>query len=170
MSWLSGFDKRRTTLWLVALAAVCAAWLLASTAAHAATYRVDRFSITDNHFDFGDGSLNNISGRPNDDGRLDWNLVAGKWEPRVLGRIYVNNASGDCVRLRMVVGLTTGAATYTDNFSDFCAPNGQTWYHEVDYAPISSANVIWVQVQLQSASSAAGAWVTEGSSLLYFHP
>jgi hypothetical protein len=78
----------------------------------ATLYRTDRFSITDEHFDFGDGNLNNITGRPTEISRLDWILDAGEWEPTVIGRTYINNASGDCVRLQMVVGLCTGVATY----------------------------------------------------------
>lgn len=102
------------------LGVVCALGLMSASPAQAAVQRTDRFSITDEHFDFGDDTLGNISGRPDADGRLEWDLVAGKWEPRLVGRLFINNASGECIRIQMVViyqNLVT--TTHTDTASDF---------------------------------------------------
>lgn len=153
------------------LAVVCALGLISANPAQAAVQRTDRFSITDEHFDFGDGSLGNISGRPTADGRLEWDLVDGTWEPRLLGRLFINNANGECIRIQMVVIYQNGVTTTdTDNLSDFCAPNGKTWYSEVDFHPVSSAYVASVYFRLQSAPAGGWAFSTEATSVPYLAP
>jgi hypothetical protein len=161
----------RTALRILMLAVVCALGLISASPAQAVVQRTDRFSITDEHFDFGDDTLGNISGRPDADGRLEWDLVAGKWEPRLVGRLFINNASGECIRIQMVViyqNLVT--TTHTDTASDFCAPSGQTWYHEVDFRPVSSAYVASVYFRLQSAPAGGWAFSTEKTTVPYVAP
>ncbi|MFI5837233.1 hypothetical protein ACIA5A_26520 [Micromonospora sp. NPDC051300] len=153
------------------LTGVGALGLVGAVPAQAAVQRTDRFSITDQHFDFGDGDLGNVSGRPQSDGRLEWDLVAGRWEPRLLGRLYVNNASGECVRIQMVVVYQNGVTTTeTDSASDFCAPNGQTWRSEVDFRPVSSAYVASVHFRLQSAPAGGWQFSTEATTVPYPAP
>ena len=75
------------------------------------------------------------------------------------------------MRIQLWVQYTDfSQATYTDSGEDFCAATGQTWRTDIDYAPVSSPDVLSMQVRLQSAPSINGPWVTEGSSPLYFHP
>ncbi|MCG5468928.1 hypothetical protein LADH09A_002829 [Micromonospora sp. LAH09] len=156
---------------IVILAGVCVLGLIGANPAQAAVQRTDRFSITEQHFDFGDGDLGNVSGRPKSDGRLEWDLVAGRWEPRLVGRLYINNASGECVRIQMVVVYQNGVTTTdTDSLSDFCAPNGQTWRSEVDFRPVSSAYVASVYFRLQSAPAGGWAFSTEATTGSYAAP
>jgi hypothetical protein len=162
---------RRTVARIVTLAAVCAAGLIGAVPAQAAVQRTDRFSITEPHFDFGDGDLGNLSGRPASDGRLEWDLVAGRWEPRLLGRLYINNASGECARIQMVVIYQNGVTTtHTDTASDFCAPGGATYRSEVDFEPVSSAYVANVYFRLQSAPAGGWAFSTEATTVMYPAP
>ncbi|MEU8217606.1 hypothetical protein AB0C47_17750 [Micromonospora taraxaci] len=163
--------SRTATRLLAVPLVVCALGLVGASPAQAAVQRTDRFSITEQHFDFGDGDLGNISGDPKADGRLEWDLVNGTWAPRLLGRIYINNASGECVRVQMVVTYQNGVVvTYTDSVSDFCAPNGRTWYSDVDFRPVSSTYVANVVVRLQSAPAGGWSFATEGASAPYFAP
>lgn len=162
---------RRTAVRILTPAVVCAIGLTGASPAQAAVQRTDRFSITEQHFDFGDGDLGNISGRPASDGRLEWDLVAGRWEPRLLGRLYINNASGECVRIQMVAVYQNGVTTtHTDTDSDFCAPNGATWRDEVDFRPVSSAYVASVYFRLQSAPAGGWAFSTEATTVPYLAP
>ncbi|MDG4838899.1 hypothetical protein O7631_20480 [Micromonospora sp. WMMD967] len=162
--------SRTATRLLAVPLVVCALGLIGANPAQAAV-RTDRFSITERHFDFGDGDLGNISGDPKADGRLEWDLVNGTWEPRLLGRIYINNASGECVRVQMVITYQNGVVvTYTDNASEFCAPNGRTWYNDVDFTPVRSPYVASVVVRLQSAPAGGWSFATEGASAPYFTP
>jgi hypothetical protein len=162
---------RRTVARVLAVAAVAAGGLAVAGPAQAVVQRTDRFSITEPHFDFGDGDLGNLSGRPASDGRLEWDLVAGRWEPRLLGRLYINNASGECVRIQMVVVYQNGVTvTYTDNVSDFCAPGGATFRSEVDFEPVSSAYVANVHFRLQSAPAGGWSFSTEATSATYSAP
>lgn len=153
------------------LAVVCALGLISASPAQAAVQRTDRFSITEPHFDFGDGDLGNVSGKPKSDGRLEWDLVAGKWEPRLVGRLYINNASGECIRIQMVVIYQNGVTnTHTDGGSDFCAPDGATWRSEVDFRPISSTYVAFVYFRLQSAPAGGWSFSTEATTIPYLAP
>jgi len=160
----------KTVTRLLVLPVVCAIGLIGASPAQAVT-RTDRFSITKAHFDFGDGDLGSISGNPKADGRLEWELVNGAWEPRLLGRVYINNASGECVRIQMVITYENGmAVTYTDNVSEFCAPNGKAWHNEVDYSPVSSPYIAHIVVRLQSAPAGGWAFSTEEASGPYLVP
>lgn len=140
--------------------------------AHATVYRVDEFKITEPHFDFGDGRLHDVSGRPTEDGRLDWNKnTFGQWEPTLVGRIWVNNARDECVRVQMTVEYDNGfTQTYTDSSSDFCAPTGQTWYNDVNFRPVADQYVHAVTIKLQCAESSSDPWVTVGQSARYVEP
>ncbi|MFJ6151522.1 hypothetical protein [Micromonospora profundi] len=163
------FSKTATRLLMLPM--VCALALIGASPAQAAVQRTDRFSITQPHFDFGDGDLGNISGDPKADGRLEWDLVNGAWEPRLLGRIYINNASGECVRVQMVITYQNGVVVpYTDSASDFCAPNGRTWYSDVDFSPVSSPYIANVVVRLQSAPAGGWSFSTEEASGPYLVP
>jgi len=163
---------RRTGLRTLVVAMVVAAGLSIAGVAHATVYRVDEFKITENHFDFGDGRLHDVSGRPTDDGRLDWvQNSPGVWEPTLVGRIWVNNARNECVRVQMMVEYDNGfIETYTDYGSDFCAPTGQTWFEDVNFSPVTSQYVHAVTIKLQSAESSGDPWVTEGQSARYVEP
>jgi hypothetical protein len=163
---------RRTGLRAAVVGLVCTLGLSVAGVAHATVYRVDEFKITEVHFDFGDGRLHDISGRPTDNGRLDWiQNTAGIWEPTLVGRIWVNNARDECVRVQMMIEYDNGfIQTYTDTTSDFCAPTGQTWYSDVDYSPVADQYVHAVTIKLQSAESSGDPWVTEGQSARYVEP
>jgi hypothetical protein len=143
-------------------AMTCVGALLIPTVASAAPIDVDYFTITANHVDFGNGNLGNISGRPTDDGQLDWNLVGGELEPRLIGKIFLNNTSGGCGRMQLTYNWSGADVTYSD--STWCAPNGQTWYANVDFAPFADASITSVTVRLQYKTSSGAAWTTAGSS------
>lgn len=163
---------RRTGLRALVVALVVAMGLGIAGVAHATVYRVDEFKITEPHFDFGDGRLHDISGRPTEDGRLDWVMnTTGIWEPTLIGRIWINNARDECVRVQMMVEYDNGyTATYTDYSSDFCAPTGQTWYDDVNFSPVADQYVHAVTIKLQCAESSSDPWVTVGQSARFVEP
>jgi hypothetical protein len=164
--------RQRTGLRALVVALAVTMGLGVAGVAHATVYRVDEFKITESHFDFGDGRLHDVSGRPTDDGRLDWVMnTAGVWEPTLVGRIWINNARDECVRVQMMVEYDNGfIETYTDTSSDFCAPNGQTWFDDVNFRPVASQYVHAVTIKLQCAESSGDPWVTAGLSARYVEP
>ncbi|MBF9127903.1 hypothetical protein I0C86_02650 [Plantactinospora sp. S1510] len=161
---------RRTAIRILMLAVVCALGLIGASPAQASVERTDRFSILDEGHDFGEGELNGW-GRPSADARLEWDLVAGRWEPRLVGRLFLNNANGECIRIQMVAIYQNGVTTtHSDDSSEFCAPNGRTWYNDVDFTPVSSAYVAVVYFRLQSAPAGGWTFSTEAQSLPFLAP
>lgn len=136
--------------------------LLIPGVANAAIIDVDEFKLTAHHVDFGNGNLGNISGKPTEDGRLDWHLLGSDIEPRLIGKIFLNNTSGGCGRMQMTYNWSGADVTYTD--STWCAPDGKTWYAFVDFAPFADPTITSVTVKLQFKEPGSNTWSTVESS------
>jgi len=155
----------RTAMRLVVAAALCLGGVLAATPAHAtdpAVEDTDYFMITARHADFGDGNLGNISGKPSENGKLEWYFIGNEWVPLLTGRIFINNASGSCVRMQMTFNWSGADVTHSDD--TYCAPNGQTWYADIYFAPFGDASITSVTVKLQYRQESYDPWSTVGSS------
>ena len=118
---------RRTALGILLAAVMSVLGLISASPAQAAE-RTDWFSMAAPEVDFGAVGISWPSGNPVSDGLLDWSLVAGRWEPRLAGLLFINNARDKCVRIQMVVTYQNGfRTTHTDTESDFCAPDGKSY-------------------------------------------
>ncbi|WP_020523858.1 hypothetical protein [Catelliglobosispora koreensis] len=148
---------------LLAALGLSLAAVLVPSAAHAVIVDIDYFKITAQHADFGDGNLGNISGRPTQDGELEWDLTAGVYTPRLDGKVWINNSADSCVRLQLVYAVSN-AADPTHTTGTWCAPDGGTWYGWVSFAPFASAYITQVTVKLQFQEEPGGPWVTVGQS------
>jgi hypothetical protein len=148
---------------LLFAAATAAGIILAPSAAHAVIVDIDYFKITANHADFGDGKLHDISGRPTEDGELEWDLTGGIYTPRLDGKVWINNSADSCVRMQLTYALSNAAdPTYTTG--TWCAPDGKTYFGWVSFAPFASAYITQVTVKLQFQEDPGDAWVTVGQS------
>ncbi len=155
----------RTSIKLLIAGALCLGTVFSASAAHAtdpAVVDTDYFMITAHHADFGDGSLGNISGKPSQNGKLEWYFLGGEYVPLLTGRAFINTASGSCVRMQMTVYAAGADLTYSDD--TWCAPNGQTWYADIYFAPVSDATITSVTIKLQYREKSYDPWTTVGSS------
>lgn len=155
----------RIAMRLLVAAALCLGSALAATPAHAtdpAVEDTDYFMITARHADFGDGNLGNISGKPTENGKLEWYFIGGEWVPLLTGKIFINNARDACARMQMTINWSGADVTYSDD--TYCAPNGQTWYANIYFAPFGDASITSVTVKLQYREKSYDPWETVGSS------
>jgi hypothetical protein len=155
----------RTAMRLLVAAALGVGATLSASPAYAtdpAVVDTDRFMITAKHADFGDGNLGNISGKPTENGKLEWYFIGGEFVPLLTGKVFINNASGSCVRMQMTFNWSGADVTHSDD--TYCAPNGQTWYADIYFAPFSDATITSVTVKLQYREKSYDPWTTVGSS------
>jgi hypothetical protein len=152
----------RTAMRLLVVAATCLGTALSASAAQAAVVDTDYFKITANHADFGGGQLGNVSGKPTENGRLEWHLLGGEYVPVLIGKVFINNASDSCVRMAMTFNWSGADVTHYDD--TWCAPNGQTWYSDVYFAPFSDPTITSVTVKVQYREKSYDPWSTVGNS------
>ena len=120
--------------------------------AQAAVIDTDRPRLTGSGYDFGNGTF--AAGVPTGSGRLEFALRDSKIEPRLTGKLHVNDADGTCARIKLVYRDRDNDALTDPHFSTSrCVDDDRHHEYDIDLNPYADDDIDDVRVTLQKQTA-----------------
>ncbi len=148
---------RRTMIGALATLAMTAGGSVAGAgAAQAAIVDYDNVELETVNFDFGSSGW--VLSEPSGPGDLHWHHTGGQLRPHLTGTLHINNAVGDCARMRLDYLDADGDTLETEWGGTVCAATDQHHEWSVDLDPYASAYIDEVKVSVEAQTTLNGAF------------